>query len=318
MGYGRDALFLAARAHRQEYYWTNHTFTHANLDKYTFEKTRREILANREFLFDLLGEDQELMSSQAFVTPQISGLFNKEALRAFWVSGVRALIGDNTRPELRASNPYDARWSNTVLNGFEGLMILPRQAAQVYFNASRPEELMSEYNGRYRSYWGRDLTLQELMQLEAKRVTNLLLAFRPDPYMFHQANMRSFRWPDKESHEWASLLGLWVEDTLKEIQKYTTLPILSEKFDALVRLYEERRERALCGLEVRMVTSADGRSQRLRLMSERACPVTLTGFAISDSAEVAWESYGPDQTAKLRLAPRQPRELSLRPSVIPQ
>ena len=81
----------------------SHTFTHLDLDKATYHDVLREISFNLLFA-ELLNFTNALhFSGSGLIPPAITGMHNGDSLRAFSDNGLWNVIGDNTRPVLRAN-----------------------------------------------------------------------------------------------------------------------------------------------------------------------------------------------------------------------
>jgi hypothetical protein len=116
---------------------------------------------------------------------QISGLHNGDALAALARQGVGCAVGDNTWSFLiNPDNPHHMLYTTKKEHGYNGFEILPRFATEIYYNCSTASQNLALYNSLYRSFYGRDSTIDELMQREAVRVVrDGLLSLRHDPYM---------------------------------------------------------------------------------------------------------------------------------------
>jgi hypothetical protein len=116
---------------------------------------------------------------------QISGLHNGDALAALASQGVGCAVGDDTWSFLgNPVNPHQMLYTTVEEHGYDGFQILPRFATEIYYNCSTASQNLELYNSLYRSFYGRDSTIDELMQREAERVVREgLLALRHDPHM---------------------------------------------------------------------------------------------------------------------------------------
>lgn len=303
-GYAHDPLFRAARKIIPEFHWVSHTFSHPDLDRISSKRLTEEIQSNRSFMDDLIGEHTEYFSPHSLVTPHISGLFNKEALRALYENGIYNVVGDNSRRELWPLHHFHGFFTAARTNGFEGIFVIPRQATVAPVSAGPVEYLRSFYNNLYTGFWGRELASSEIMQLEAERVSKLLMSWRHDPYMFHQGNLWFFDWPDNpgsDNRNRHSLLSLWIEFVADEISRYMTLPLLSAKMDDMAGLLQKRMELDRCG--VNMTLSIDALSvKRVNVHTESHCDAPVTGLVLAGSTEdVKLENYGPDRTSIIRM-----------------
>ncbi|KAM7186129.1 non-anchored cell wall protein-1 [Naviculisporaceae sp. PSN 640] len=266
----------------------SHTFTHQVLTNATYHDASREVYFNIAWLKQIGLYDSPRFSPLGLIPPGITGLRNGDVIRAWLDNGMGYVVGDNTRPVLR--NPTNSFWpaiSNTELNGYTGLTIVPRWATTMYYNC-----------------WSQQCTLQEWIATsggsgdfanlvdDARRVnTRYLLGLHHDPFMFHQANMRT---GDVDNITIGpksgplSLLQIWVETVLQEMTRLTNWPILTLKHDDIAKSFLDRMALDDCNPNMVYNYSEDGRSivSVTLLASGNACdvpvPVTVPGRAMSD------------------------------------
>lgn len=304
-GYANDGLFRTARQIIPEFHWVSHTFSHPDLDRITLKRLSSEVRMNKEFLADLIGENEENFSPESIVTPHISGLFNKEALRALYENGIRNVVGDNSRRELWPLHKYHGFYTAARTNGFEGIFVIPRQATVAPVSAGPVQYLRSFYNSLYTGFWGRELSSSEIMKLEAERVGKLLMAWHHDPYMFHQGNLWFFNWdqnPGDDGRKRHSLLSLWAEFVIDEVARYMTLPVLSAKMDDMARFLQERMELDRCEA-LPWITYEHGKPMKYHVTAISHCTVPVSGIRLAGTGEnIKHEQYGPDITSTVRLS----------------
>lgn len=137
--------------------------------------------------------------------------------------GIFFVVGDNSRAELLPSNIYHSLHSTLEKNGFDGMIIIPRHATNIFYDCSRVSDIVTEFNYHYSKQLGGPKTFDEIMQIEVTNAISSLLAFRYDPFMFHQANLRvdSVGFPDGGTH---SLISYWVDRVIDELSQFTSLP----------------------------------------------------------------------------------------------
>jgi hypothetical protein len=63
--------------------------------------------------------------------------------------------------------------------------MIPRRPVNLYYNVTTPPNGTNEYNYLYHSYWGRDLTYDEILGKESD-VLLRTCSGRDRPWMFHQ------------------------------------------------------------------------------------------------------------------------------------
>lgn len=224
-GYNVDPLFIYAKQHKAKFYWESHTYTHPYLDTYTYAQVHEEFSLNIDTAKVLFGDalSDPAYDGKSCITPSITGLFNGEALRAMYDVGIRNVVGDNSRPELVPANIFHGITSTVATHGFAGMYIVPRHATEIYYNNVEPFDLMLQYNYRYHTYFGRNLTFDEMIAEQVKVHSTHLLGYRQDSFMFHQANMKSFVHNGKTT----SLVGAWADALVDNLMKFTTLPCMS-------------------------------------------------------------------------------------------
>lgn len=323
-GYKKDPIFMASKRLLKEFNWVSHTFTHSDLNLFNYDRSMLEFQKNLEMTKDLFGSiDNRYFSSHSLVSPRISGLFVGGVLNAMVDTQIIYVAGDNTRPEITSENMYVGRWTTKDFNGYDGVLIIPRNATEVYFDTTDASELASEYNNRYKKYFGRDLGYQEIFQREGDRVTRGLLKLEPIAHMFHQSNLRSFPIPETISNEHpdrASLVSLWLDSVLKEYRKYSTLPILSAKFDEIGNNISRRMKYESCGFNG-FLSLEDGQFQSFEGSSKNQCEIDLTSDLEVDTSHdeslttnISSEKYGPDQTYSFQINPHQNIFLNFKPN----
>lgn len=312
VGYTGDELFQSSRKHLSEFYWLTHTFTHGDLNWLSYSKSMWELKANILVAQDFFAtpEEKKYYSADSIVTPRISGFFNPGALKALHDNKIIYSVGDNTRKEILPAYQHIGLWTTEAFNGFDGIFIVPRYATEIYYNVSLPRELEAEYNFVYRKHFGRDLSQNEIFERESLRVSRQLLNYQPSPYMFHQSNMRSFPW---ENGKRMSLVSVWMDEVLKEVRKFSTLPILSEKMGDLGPIYLERMAFESCGYKARLKITR-GQIVGLTSTSEQNCPVYISGASFKEAA-IKREDYGPEHTEKFNSKAGQKLNLTLKQSI---
>jgi hypothetical protein len=212
-GSNDDPLTAACKAYSSEFQWISHTWDHADLDPISYADAFAEFDQNDKYA---KGQGWTNYNTVNLVTPMITGLNNAAAMKAAWDAGVRYTVSDTSR----------AGWNNPAPNlGIysslqPGLLHIPRKPTNLFYNVSRPDEWVAEYNSLYASYWGRPLTYQEILDKESQFLFVYLLQGNLDPAMYHQANTRAY----DGVH---TLLGDLLDLTFQKFRRHSTLPILS-------------------------------------------------------------------------------------------
>eukprot|EP00026_Physarum_polycephalum_P003404 Phypoly_transcript_03415.p1 GENE.Phypoly_transcript_03415~~Phypoly_transcript_03415.p1 ORF type:complete len:767 (+),score=124.06 Phypoly_transcript_03415:97-2397(+) len=304
-GYDKDALFLKAKELRDYFIWESHTWAHLYLDNLTYDKVRTEYLLNDFTLLALFdtNDTQRVPNycTRGTVTPSITGLFNPAAMRAIFEHGFRFVVGDNSRAELAPPNAYHSLHTSTAKNGIEGMYIIPRHATNIYYDGSLPQHTTTEFNYHYAAALGRSYNFSEIVARDVDVATAALLAFRHDPFMFHQANLRFSRsgFPDKKPH---SLVSYWVDQVIDSVTKYSTLPIKSHKHDDLGQMYLDREDRDSCGFSgILKFSSATQEAVGMIARSDRKCVFGVSGVQSSGENVAFFETHGDQKTTWLKM-----------------
>src|SRR5690606_1820942 len=111
-----------------------------------------------------------------------------------------------------------------------------------------------------------------------------------DPYMFHQGNLRAFRWPDASSATKRSLVTLWLDHVIDELLRYSTLPVVSIKFDEAARMLRQRMTYDSCGVEARLQIE-DEKARGIALRTHAACRVPITGVRANLAPGISHTTY---------------------------
>ncbi|KAK3682052.1 hypothetical protein B0T22DRAFT_432386 [Podospora appendiculata] len=268
----------------------SHTFTHEELNNATYHDASREIAFNTAWLKQIGLWTSARFSSIGLIPPGITGLHNGDAIRAWMDNGIRYVVGDNTRPILRnPTNPFWPLISTVAGNGYAGLTILPRWATTMYYNCYSQSCTLQEWINTSAGSG----TFANLLD-DARTVNSrYLFGLHPDPYMFHQANLRS---GDVDTITVGSqtgplsLLQIWVETITQEMVRLTNWPISSLKHDDIGDLFTRRMTLDGCNPNLTYNYSQDGKSivSVTITANGNSCgvpvPVTVPGTATSSGS----------------------------------
>ncbi|WP_421381633.1 hypothetical protein ACOJQI_20630 [Bacillus salacetis] len=264
-----DSLTEAIIANQGEFRWINHTWNHMLLEETTYEETVRQIVKNNRLATNYNFTNY---SRKALITPEVSGLNNPAAMKAAYDKGVRYVVSDPSR-----GSSEQSRLPNTgIPNAHQpGILMIPRYATNIYYNASTPEEQTSEYNYRYKSYWGRDLSYSEIIDLESDQYLRYMIRYDINPLMFHQSNARAY----DNTH---SLLSDVLDRTQQKYSELVNLPVINLSQEEIGRKMQERMN-----LNDASVTAIYYPGDKITITSNLKVSVPLTGVNLSGA-----ESYG--------------------------
>lgn len=280
--YPLDTLTPTAELTANQFSWINHTYSHENLDSTSYAAAYQQITANDQTAAAIGLAD---FDRRALVTPDVSGLKNPDAMRAAYDAGVRFLVTDTSQPGMDNPTPQAG-----IYNPYQPqILMVPRRPVNLFYNVTTPTEWTNEYNFIYHSYWGRDLTYDEVLDKESDILLQYLLRGEVDPWMFHQTNLRAY----DGAH---TLLGDLLDRLLTKYQNLFTLPIRSLTHAALGGWMAERMQYA--GAGVRASFRPD--QGTITLTASTAAVVPVTGLCSASS-----ETYGGQCISHITLAPGQ-------------
>ncbi|KAJ3350009.1 hypothetical protein HDU83_009950 [Entophlyctis luteolus] len=257
-----------------KFLWVSHTFTHEILNNNSYSDTMNEVTFNFKLASSAyMGlNGKSYWSNKTMVTPGISGLFNGDALRALSDFGIKAAVGDSSRmPTMNALRPmYWPLVTTMNANGFDGFVVIPRQALNIYFNCTNQNYNAVLYNNVYK--FNPPKTFADIMNAEVQRNMRNLALLSWSPAMFHQANLRNSDLPTVTAGSATGKLGLaqqWVECVFGNFTQVFNWPILTIKQDDLTQKFINRQIYETAGVTV------------MELFAITASTVMLNGFTVS-------------------------------------
>lgn len=261
-----DLLSITLAPVSVTYNFINHTWTHRNLDTVSYSTALDEIRRNDSF-----GKSRFLnYSTQALVTPEISGLLNPGAMRAAKDVGVRYVTSDTSRPGWDNPRPNIGIYSTLE----PSILFIPRRPTNLFFNVSTPARWVQEYNTIYAAFWGRNLTYAEILDKESQFLLFYMLRGDLDPQMYHQANMRAY----DGVH---SLLSDLHDLALQKLRRFSNLPVESPDMVRVGTRMASTMARNASGLQA---TLRPGES--ITLTSPTAQRVVVSGVCLLLGSEV--------------------------------
>jgi hypothetical protein len=148
------------------------------LNNATYADAAKEIVFNRAWFQQSGIGAARKFSPAGLIPPAITGLHNADVIKAWMDNGIKYVVGDNTREILRnQQNQFWPAISNRAVNGYPGLVIIPRWATSIYYNCDLPECTLNEWintsngSGNY----------QTLLDKARERNTLLLMGLHWDP-----------------------------------------------------------------------------------------------------------------------------------------
>ncbi|KAL6630847.1 hypothetical protein U3516DRAFT_579987 [Neocallimastix sp. 'constans'] len=294
--YQKDPLYKYFKnndAKQKEFYWSSHTFSHENLDNASRSDVDNEIRLNIEIAKKLGVFGKEWWSEHAIITPQISGLHNKDALEIFRQYGITAGTGDLSRPAIiNLDNPYLPFYTTLESSNLAGFPIIPRTPTEIYYMCTTKAENTWMYNHIYKSYFGKDSTWDEIVDRESKRTLLLMTKLRHEAHQFHQANLRN-------EDTGASLLEEWVTPIVNLYNQYVEWPLISIKIDTIMEGFIKRAQIEACGQVVKLIVDNNNKVTGISVSAttgDCTLPVTVPGGVNKSSlpSDAILEQVGKD------------------------
>ncbi|HLL52453.1 MAG TPA: hypothetical protein VK447_02845 [Myxococcaceae bacterium] len=271
-----DTLTPAALRWQSEFKWISHTYTHPDLNVADYAGASMEVTENNRTALAL---GLTSYSPLALVTPDVSGLYNPEAMSAMYANGIRFLVSDTSRPG--EDNPYP---NTGIYNALQpGVFEIPRRPTNLYYNVSTPAEWMAEYNDLYRGYWGRDLTYNEILEKEADVIFLYMLRGENDPLMFHQPNLRAY----DGTH---SLMSDLLDRVWSKYKAVYNLPVTSPTMKDLGVLVDNQTRYVAAGVTATITGNT------ITVSSPQDVVVPITGLRTADA-----QVYGGQPTAFVQV-----------------
>jgi hypothetical protein len=279
--YPDQTPFVAARAAGANLTWLSHTWDHVDMDGMTSTDARNEVAQNCQLAatYHLNG-----FSCAELITPAVSGLTTAGALQGIDEAGVRYIISDASITEAiaaeRGTVPGDNPSFNVGrVNALDAhIYEVPRHPTNFFFDVATRDAEVDEYNTIYRSYWGRDLSYDEIIDVEASFGMHYLLTGDLDPLMFHQTNLGG-ELVDSTRH---SLFGDWIQSSAALFTALVEFPIVSLTQRDLAGAMAARDALDTCSVAATYVEA--GAAATLELHTGGACVVPITGLSSSAGA----------------------------------
>jgi hypothetical protein len=295
--YPDQTLEAEARSAGVNLTWLNHTWDHENMDRMTRPMARDEVTRSCDLAarYNLNG-----FACSELVTPDMSGLTSIEAMRGILDAGVRYVVSDTSITAAvaaaRGTTPGDNPSFNVGrVNAVNARIYqVPRHPTNIFYDVATRAAEVDEYNTIYRSYWGRDLSYREIIDVDTSFGLHYLLTGDIDPLMFHQPNLKS-ELVDGTNH---SLFGDWVETSATRFAALMRFPILTLTQREIASAMQARAAFNACGAAATYVEAGSARTLELR--SRSTCVVPITGVSSSTGTV---EVYAGVPTTEVAMTP---------------
>jgi hypothetical protein len=253
-----DTLVAATEKYRSDFFWVNHTYEHMQLNDPLVAPAAftRQLELNHKVAQRLALPNYYQAS---LVTPEISGLDNQVFLDAAYAWGIRSLVSDTSRPGQGNPSP-NMGYANALR---PEIYTVPRRANNLFYNVTRPEEWVHEYNCIYSGFWGRALSFEEILDKESDMLLQYVLRADIDPWMFHQANLEVY----SRSH---TLLTDLLDAMLTKYNALFKLPIQSLNQHEIAEKMQARERYNAAGVQAVLI----GNQLTITAVGDASVPIT--------------------------------------------
>jgi hypothetical protein len=282
-----------------DFKWISHTYDHENLDAISASNATTELSANNQVRTDI-GFEKYFLDSM--IQPDISGLNNSQFLTAAYNFGIRNMLCDISHADCLGSTSgkpntgYYIDKTKLPATANASILVIPRYAANLYYNVSTPAEWVSEYNYIYKSPGGlfptftTPQTISDIVNRESDMWLRYMMKYSIYSVMFHQPNLRAY----DGTH---SLLGDLMDATLNKYKALFSLPVKSPSQNAQAALIRSRMTFDAAGVTGVVKLGATATTNTVTITAPKAADVPLTGLTAGTSA-----NYGGQVQSTVKMA----------------
>jgi hypothetical protein len=289
-GLPKPGTFTAkAVEHQAKFVWLNHTYTHADLNEADAITATYEISENNHLAVRLGLTDY---TTRTLLTGAYSGLTNTTVVSTAFDLGVRYMLADASRPG------YDNPSPNTGIPypGQPELLLVPRNACNIFYAPTNPEEETDLYNVWYCSGYPTTHTTPcwdyaGVLDRVASQALGFLLDFSVNATMFHMNNLDDYG-------EGRTLMGDMVEALYGKYNAFyrDDIPVLSLTTEEIGEKMWERMAYDDAGVSGVL---GCGNWVTLSITATDTTVVPLTGLAYGPITE----TYARQQISYITMAP---------------
>jgi hypothetical protein len=237
-----DGLVSAVKTNKAQFRFINHTFTHADMDKtpvpanatcdyptLTTVATIQAEITKNQTVWGLLTLPDQANNNRVLVTGNHSGLKDRKCTDDPALHPTMANVQSDDIPFVTGANPLfvtaaananvsylasdTSQLNQNVEQYISGVndgsttdrLILPRWPTNIFYNVSKPSQLVDEYNYIYYDQYvsvGKNpcteggicakRTYADILTAEATTAVQHMLSFKKYPHFFHQANVAKY------------------------------------------------------------------------------------------------------------------------------
>lgn len=277
--YSDTTLGTSITANEFDFKWISHTYDHENLDTISSSAATNELKWNNQTRNNI---GFEKYFKDSMIQPDISGLGNANFLTAAYNFGIRNLLCDLSKPGCAQAKPNTGYYIDPSMlpaTATQKMLVIPRYAANLYYNVSTPDEWVSEYNHIYgpkgtAPYFSSDQTYSQIINTESDNWLRYMIKYSVYSVMFHQPNLRAY----DGVH---SLLGDLMDATLNKYSALFSLPVSSPSQHAQAALINSRMTFDAAGVTGVLKL---GTTNTVSITAAKAASVPLTGITAGTSS----------------------------------
>jgi hypothetical protein len=269
-----DLLTSEAVAEGGEWYFINHTWSHAGLDDISYSDALEEFTLNIQ-----LADDLPLVpfDPRNLVTGNVSGLVNPDAMQAAWDAGIRFAVSDTSAEGCDNPSP-----NTTFYDQIEpGILLVPRRPPGVPYDATTPADWVGRYNAE-----GGNATYGQILQQTSESLLLYQMRGDADPWMFHQANLRAY----DGVH---SVLSDLIDRIANRLHRLLRVPVRTLSMNETALRFARRINYETAGVRATLY-----RGRALVIDTSRSVSVPVTGVRDADG-----EAYGGDVIGLVAVTP---------------
>jgi hypothetical protein len=269
-----DLLTSEAVAQDGEWYFINHTWSHAGLDDISYSDALDEFTLNIQLAADL---PLFPFDPRNLVTGNVSGLVNPDAMQAAWDAGIRFVVSDTSAEGCDNPSP-----NTTFYNQIEpGILLVPRRPGGVPYDAATPADWVGRDNAD-----GGNRTYSQILQQTSQSLLLYQLRGDADPWMFHQANLRAY-------DGFHSVLSDLIDRIANRLNNLLRVPVRTLSMEETALRFARRINYETAGVRATLY-----RGRALLIDASRAVSVPVTGVRDADG-----EAYGGDVIGLVAVTP---------------
>ena len=186
-----------------------------------------------------------------------------------------------------------------------GTYFVPREALDIDYCDTTPAMVVDEFNylASLSAEFDYALTFEEIMSYQTVYAIQDKVAWRQDPFMFHQANAMTFSYDDPVAgitHN-VSLISLWAGRVVDELMSYFSLPITHPQMWKLIEIFQQRDAMDSCGITTTLGVDENKQVVSIAITSTSSCQMSLSGILLPSSTTVTTETVGVENTSWITL-----------------